>query len=43
MFFTATQSPVRRQVYAHAGRSLERFLDDARANTVGQGCAYAQD
>ena len=44
MFFATTAQPqLRRQAYAHAGRTLERFMDDAlRANT-NKAFAYTQD
>jgi HSP20 family protein len=43
MFFTAAQSPIRRQVYAHAGRSAERFLDEVLSPSRQQNVAYTQD
>ena len=44
MFFATTNQPqLRRQAYANAGRTLERFLDDTlRANT-NSAVAYTQD
>lgn len=44
MFFaTTTQPQLRRQAYANAGRTLERFMDDALRATASQSCAYTQD
>jgi HSP20 family protein len=44
MFFaTTTQPQLRRQAYANAGRTLERFMDDALRSTANKSCAYAQD
>jgi HSP20 family protein len=47
MFFTTAQSPLhsglRRQAYAQAGRSAERFLDEAFTAARKQACAYTQD
>jgi HSP20 family protein len=43
MFFAATQPQIRRNVYAHAGRSLERYLDDALAGTRQPTTTYTQD
>lgn len=44
MFFATTAQPqLRRQVYANAGRTLERFMDDALRTTANKACAYTQD
>ena len=43
MFYAATQSPIRRQAYSQAGRTLERFFDDALQGSRNQGVAYQQD
>jgi len=44
MFFATTAQPqLRRQAYANAGRTLERFMDDALRSTANKPCAYAQD
>ena len=44
MFFaTTTQPQLRRQAYANAGRTLERFVDDALRSTANKSCAYTQD
>lgn len=44
MFFATTAQPqLRRQAYANAGRTLERFMDDALRSTAGKPCAYTQD
>ncbi|MFZ3126686.1 MAG: Hsp20/alpha crystallin family protein [Rhodoferax sp.] len=44
MFFATTAQPqVRRQAYANAGRTLERFMDDALRASTRQTCAYTQD
>jgi HSP20 family molecular chaperone IbpA len=44
MFFTATAHPqLRRQAYANAGQSLERFMDDALRTSRNTPCAYEQD
>lgn len=44
MFFaTATPSTLRRAVYSPAGRSLERFLDDARRTTGNPPPSLQQD
>lgn len=47
MFFATAPSPLssglRRQAYAHAGRTVDRFLDDALCSTRQQGAAYTQD
>lgn len=44
MFFATTAQPqIRRQAYANAGRTLERFMDDALRSSTRQTCAYTQD
>jgi len=44
MFFATTVQPqLRRQAYAHAGRTLERFMDDALRSTATPSRAYTQD
>ncbi len=44
MFFATTAQPqLRRQAYANAGRTLERFMDDALRSTSSKPCAYTQD
>ena len=44
MFFATTAQPqMRRQAYANAGRTLERFMDDALRTSVNKSCAYTQD
>lgn len=44
MFFAATAHPsLRRQAYATAGQSLERFMSDALRTTQGKACGYEQD
>ena len=44
MFFATTAQPqLRRQAYANAGRTLERFMDDALRSTTNKPCAYTQD
>jgi HSP20 family molecular chaperone IbpA len=44
MFFAATAHPQqRRQAYANAAQSLERFMDDALRSNRTQACAYEQD
>ena len=44
MFFATTAHPqLRRQVYANAGRTLERFMDDAQRSTTNKSVAYTQD
>ncbi|MFZ3221095.1 MAG: Hsp20/alpha crystallin family protein [Rhodoferax sp.] len=44
MFFATTAQPqIRRQAYASAGRTLERFMDDALRSSTRQTCAYTQD
>ena len=44
MFFATTAQPqLRRQAYANAGRTLERFMDDALRANANKACAYTQD
>lgn len=44
MFFATTTPPqLRRQAYANAGRTLERFMDDALRANAQKSCAYTQD
>jgi HSP20 family protein len=43
MFFAATPTHLRRHVQAHAGRSLERYLDDALQGTRQPQSSYTQD
>ena len=44
MFFAATApANLRRQVYSHADRSLERFLTEAQLASRQKSCAVAQD
>ena len=44
MFFAATAQPqLRRQAYANAGRTLERFMDDALRANANKAVAYTQD
>ncbi|MEY4345004.1 MAG: hypothetical protein RL032_836 [Pseudomonadota bacterium] len=43
MFFTATQPQLRRNVYAHTGRALERYLDDALSGSRQAATTYTQD
>jgi HSP20 family molecular chaperone IbpA len=44
MFFATTAQPqLRRQAYANAGRTLERFMDDALRTNANKACAYTQD
>jgi HSP20 family molecular chaperone IbpA len=43
MFFTASQPQLRRNVYAHTGRSLERYLEDALTGSRQPATAYTQD
>jgi HSP20 family molecular chaperone IbpA len=40
---TAPHPQLRRQAYTNAGRSLERFMDDALRTTRSQPCTYQQD
>jgi HSP20 family protein len=43
MFFAATPTQLRRHAQAHAGRSLERYLDDALQGTRQPQSSYTQD
>jgi len=43
MFFATTASPVRRQLYAPAGRTMERFVQEALVSARDRACAYTQD
>ncbi len=43
MFFAATHPQLHRNVYASAGRTLERFLDDARTGAGATPTRYSQD
>ena len=43
MLFASTQSAMRRNAYAQPGRSLERFLSDARAQANQPTTQYKQD
>ena len=43
MFFAATPAHLRRNVYANAGRSLERYLEDALAGSHQASTTYTQD
>ena len=43
MFFATTTPALRRHVYSPAGRSLERFLDDALTATRQKAYAFEQD
>jgi len=44
MFFATTAQPqLHARAYAHAGRTLERFMDDALRNTANKPSAYTQD
>ena len=44
MFFaTQNQPQLRRHIYANAGRTLERFMEDALRATSNKPCAYTQD
>jgi HSP20 family molecular chaperone IbpA len=44
MFFATTAQPqLRRQAYANAGRTLERFMDEALRSPASKPCAYTQD
>ena len=43
MFFAATPAHLRRNVYANAGRSLERYLDDALQGARQPQTSYTQD
>jgi len=40
MFFATTAQPqLRRHAYAHTGRALERFMDEALRSTAAKTCA----
>jgi HSP20 family molecular chaperone IbpA len=43
MLFASTHPALRRNVYPHAGRTLERFLSDARAEAGQSATQYQQD
>lgn len=43
MFFAATPNQLRRNVYANAGRSMERYLDDVRQGARQPQSSYTQD
>ncbi|NVO07598.1 MAG: Hsp20 family protein [Rhodoferax sp.] len=43
MLFASTHPALRGNVYAHAGRSLERFLSDARSQASQAKAQYKQD
>ena len=43
MFFTTTPASLRRHVYSPAGRSLERFLEEAQLASRQKSCALVQD
>ncbi len=44
MFFATTAHPhLRRHAYANAGRTLERFMDDALRGTSYKSAVYTQD
>ena len=44
MFFATTAQPqLRARAYPSAGRTLERFMDDALRSTTNKSCAYTQD
>ncbi len=44
MFFATTAQPqLRRQAFANAGRTLERFMDDTLRTSANNSCAYTQD
>jgi HSP20 family molecular chaperone IbpA len=43
MFFAATHPRLHRNVYASAGHTLERFLDQARAGSDSTATRYSQD
>ncbi len=42
MFFATTNQPALRH-QNHAGRTLERFMDDALRTSPNQSCAYTQE
>jgi HSP20 family protein len=43
MFFTAPQAQFRRNAYSPAGRSLERYLEDALSGNRQAATRYTQD
>ena len=43
MLFASTHPALRRNVYAHSGRALERFLSDSRAESTQSATQYQQD
>lgn len=44
MFFATTAQPeLHARAYAHAGRTLERFMDDALRANANKAVAYTQD
>lgn len=44
MFFATTAQPqLHARAYANAGRTLERFMDEALRGTANKPCAYTQD
>ncbi|RFO98267.1 heat-shock protein Hsp20 [Rhodoferax lacus] len=43
MLFASTHPALRRNVYAHSGRALERFLSEAHSETSKTSTQYQQD
>jgi HSP20 family molecular chaperone IbpA len=43
MLFASTHPALRRNVYAHSGRALERFFSDARSESSQAATQYQQD
>jgi HSP20 family protein len=43
MLFASTHPTLRRNVYAHSGRALERVLSDAHSDFAQAGAQYQQD
>ena len=43
MLFASTHPALRRNVYAHTGRALERFLNEARTDANQSATQYQQD
>lgn len=43
MLFASTHPALRRNVYAHSGRALERFLSEARTGSTQTATQYQQD
>ena len=43
MLFASTHPALRRNVYAHSGRALERFLSEARTGSSQAATQYQQD